>query len=162
MHTPYIESQSGCHSNVPSNLAIGYVFIGQLDPKNPQPKWHLDRFSHFGTGDHRVCLYFTIGRPFPPSKLPLPMGDPDPHLIHGSLGSPKSSTQMASRLVQPFLQGSLTSVTDRPTDHATRSVRIGRIYVHSTAMWPKNTASKATLINPYILAFRHMTKQQTL
>jgi len=33
----------------------------------------------------------------------------------------------------------LTSVTDRPTDHATRSVRIGRIYVRSTAMRPKNT-----------------------
>jgi len=35
----------------------------------------------------------------------------------------------------------LTSVTDRqtdrPTDHATRSVTVGRIYVHSTAMWPK-------------------------
>jgi len=37
----------------------------------------------------------------------------------------------------------LTSVTDRPTDrqtdNATRSVRIGRIYVRSTAMRPNNT-----------------------
>jgi len=32
----------------------------------------------------------------------------------------------------------LTSVTDRPTDHATRSVRIGHIYVRSTAMRPNN------------------------
>ena len=32
----------------------------------------------------------------------------------------------------------LSSVTDRPTDHATRSVRIGRIYVRSTAMRPNN------------------------
>jgi len=31
----------------------------------------------------------------------------------------------------------LTSVTDRTTDRATRSVRIGRIYVRSTAMRPK-------------------------
>ena len=30
----------------------------------------------------------------------------------------------------------LTSMTDRPTDHATRSVTIGRIYVRSTAMRP--------------------------
>jgi len=30
-----------------------------------------------------------------PSKLPLPMGDLDPRLIHGSLDPPKSSTQMA-------------------------------------------------------------------
>jgi len=32
----------------------------------------------------------------------------------------------------------LTSVTDRPADHATRSVTIGRIDERSTAMWPKN------------------------
>jgi len=42
-------------------------------------------------------------------KLPLPMGDldPNPHLTHGSLGPPESSTQTASQSVQPFLQGSL-------------------------------------------------------
>jgi len=34
----------------------------------------------------------------------------------------------------------LTSVADRPTDHATRSVTIGRIYVRSTAMRPKKTS----------------------
>jgi len=91
------------------------------------------------TGDCRVSLYFTMGRCFPPSKLPLPMGHLDPHLIHGSLGLPKSSTQTASRLVQPFLQGSLVWQTDRPTDHATWSVTIGCIYVRSTAMWSHNT-----------------------
>jgi len=32
----------------------------------------------------------------------------------------------------------LTSVTDRPTDHATRSVTIDRIYVRSTAMRSNN------------------------
>jgi len=41
------------------------------------------------------------------SKLPLCMGDMDIHLIHGSLGPPESTTQTASRSVQPFLQGSL-------------------------------------------------------
>jgi len=30
----------------------------------------------------------------------------------------------------------LASVTDRLTDHATRSVTVGRIYVRSTAMQP--------------------------
>jgi len=30
------------------------------------------------------------------------MGDHDPHLIHGSPGPPESSTEMASRSVQPF------------------------------------------------------------
>ena len=48
------------------------------------------------------CLYtLQCDAPFP-SKLLLPMGDLDPHLIHGSLGPPKSSTQTASQLVQPF------------------------------------------------------------
>jgi len=77
-----------------------------------------------------------------PSKLPLLMGGSGPHLIHGSLGPTKSSTQTASWSVQPFLQGSLVWQTDRqrdrPTEHATRSVTIGRIYVRSTAMQPNN------------------------
>jgi len=51
-----------------------------------------------------------------PLKIALPMGDLDPHLIHGSLGPPESSNQTASRLVQPFLQGSLVWQTERQTD----------------------------------------------
>ena len=43
-----------------------------------------------------------------------------------------------SRLMQPFLQVSLVWQTDRPTDHATRSVTLGRIYVRSTAIRPNN------------------------
>jgi len=69
------------------------------------------------------------GTPLPPSKLPLPIGYLDPHLIHGSLGPPESWTQMASRSMQAFLQSSLVWQTDRPTDHATWSVTIGHIYV---------------------------------
>ena len=61
--------------------------------------------------------------------------DLDPHVIHGSLDPPESSTQTASRSVQPRLQGSLT-------DHSTRSVTIGRIYVGSTAMQPNNTMQR--------------------
>ena len=38
----------------------------------------------------------------------------------------------------------LTSVTDRQTDHATRSVTIGRIYVRNTAMRPNNTNNNST------------------
>jgi len=66
-------------------------------------------------------------------------GGSGPHLIHGSLGPPDSSTQIASWSVQAFLQGSLAWQwqTDRPTDHATRSVTTGCIYVRSTAMLPK-------------------------
>jgi len=42
--------------------------------------------------------------------------------------------------------------TDRLTDHATRSVRLGRIYVRSTAMRPKNVTSESTKnIAKYVL-----------
>jgi len=37
--------------------------------------------------------------PFPPPNCPFPWGNLNPHLIHGSLGPPKSSTQTASRLL---------------------------------------------------------------
>jgi len=40
-----------------------------------------------------------------PLKFPLPMWGSGPHQICGSLGPSKSSTQMASRSIQPSLQG---------------------------------------------------------
>ena len=42
----------------------------------------------------RYSLFFTMGRPSP-SKLPRSMAESGPHLIHGSLGPPESSTQIA-------------------------------------------------------------------
>jgi len=50
-----------------------------------------------------------------------------------SLGPPESSTQMASRSLQPFMKGSLNDKpTDIPTDHATRSVTIGAAHSGET------------------------------
>ena len=51
-----------------------------------------------------------------PQNCPFPRRGSGPHLIHGSLGPPKSAIQTASRSVQPFSQGSLVWQTDRPTD----------------------------------------------
>jgi len=83
----------------------------------------------------RVSAILYNGMPLPPpSKLPIPMGDLEPHLIHGSLGSPESSTQTASWSVQAFMQGSLVWQTDRQTDQQT--TLLGRIYVRNTAMRP--------------------------
>ena len=42
-----------------------------------------------------------------PLKSALLVGDLDPLLIHGSLGPPESSSQTASRSVQPFVHSSL-------------------------------------------------------
>jgi len=55
------------------------------------------------------------------------MGNLQPHLIHGSLGLPEWSTQMASRSVQSPLQGQLVWQADRP-----RYSTIDRIFVRST------------------------------
>jgi len=64
-----------------------------------QPKQNIDRFSHFFTahgsviGHDRACTFPLI---IAPSH-----GGSEPHLIHASLDPPNSTTQTASRLVQP-------------------------------------------------------------
>jgi len=94
----------------------------------PQPKRHLDLFSRFCTAHRRLSLYFTMAA-FPREKCPFSWG------IWTPMGQPESSTQTASRSVEPFLQAHHYV---RPTDHATRSVTIGRIYACSTAMRPNS------------------------
>jgi len=64
-----------------------------------------------------VSLYFSMDRPHPPLKLPLPMLDVDPHLIRGSFGSPESSIQTPSRSAEPFLHDRLT--VDRQAERQT-------------------------------------------
>jgi len=63
---------------------------GDLDPHvthnapahvRPQPKRHLDRFSHVCTDDCGVSLNFTVVCLFPRSKLPVPMLASGPHVI---------------------------------------------------------------------------------
>ena len=62
-------------------------------------------------------IHSTMGHPFP-SKLPLPMGDLDPYLIHDSLGPSEPRSQTVSRSVQLFLHSSpqcpYTSQWDTP------------------------------------------------
>ena len=83
--------------------------------------------ADFCTDDRAVSLYFTMSLPFT-LKIALPMGYLHPHSIYGSLDPPKSSTQMAFRLVQAFLQGSLVWQTNRQTNRPLDC----HIYVHST------------------------------
>ena len=67
-------------------------------------------------GSHQIFSIFHY-RPgdAPPKKLPIALGDPGPHIKCGSLGPSKSTPQMASRLVQPFLHGLLQYPTDTHT-----------------------------------------------
>jgi len=68
------------------------------------------------TARGREFLYFTMGHHFSHQNCPLPWRGLDPHLIHGSLGPPESSTHTASDLDRLSGFAGLTSVTDRPTD----------------------------------------------
>jgi len=76
--------------------------------------------------------------PSHPPKLLLPMGDIDPDVTNASLGPPESSTPTACISVCSAVFAGLTSVTGRQTNHATRSVTIGHIYVCSTVTQPSN------------------------
>jgi len=86
------------------------------------------RFSHFCTDDCRVSLYF--GTPFSPSKLPLPTGRSGPPSNTWFLGPTRVLNPNGISIGSATFAG-LIGVTDRPTDHATQSVTIGRIYVRS-------------------------------
>jgi len=117
---------------------------------SPQPKRHPYRFSRLCTDDRRVSLYFTMGRPFCPKNLPLPMGGSGPPSNTWFPWPAEVLNPNGSSIGAAVFAG-LTSVTDRPTnrptDHATRSVRIGRIYVRSTAMRPNNYNSPSCFIS---------------
>jgi len=104
---------------------------------SPQPKQHLEWFSHFRTGDRGLSLYFTMGRPFPLCPFPWGIWILDPSNIW--FPGPTRVLNPNGISIGAAVFGGLTSVTDRQTDrqiHATRSVTIGRIYVSSTVMRP--------------------------
>jgi len=50
-------------------------------------------------------------------------------------------------LISAAVFAGLSSVTDRPTDHATRSITIGRIYVRTTAMRPTGNNNNERICN---------------
>ena len=113
--------------NCPFSLGIWTVsnswFLGPVRVHNPNGI----------TISLAVFAQVTTDRPYtlqcaalPPQNCLFPSRDLDSNLMHGSLGPHESLTQTAS---QPFLQGSLLWQTDRPADHATRSVTIDLMYV---------------------------------
>ena len=103
---------------------------------------HLVAYIPFGI---RTALSISIrpsgpvlGRPrFRPQSCPFTCGDLDPQVIHGSLVPPDSTSQTASRSVQPFLPGSRSCQTDRQTDKPRYSVCNNRPHLTNAAMRPK-------------------------
>ena len=82
-------------------------------------------------------VFASMGRPFSPKNLPLPMGGSEPPSNTWSLGPTQVLNPNGISIGSAVFAG-LSSVTDRQTDrqsdHATRSLTIDRIYVRSTAM----------------------------
>ena len=81
-----------------------------------QPKWPIDRFSHFCTLHGRVSSSMP-GHVLSPNNCPFAWDlGPWPNLNPASLGPPVSITQTASRSVQPFCRA---HDRDRQTDRQT-------------------------------------------
>jgi len=103
----YFTMGSPIHQKCPFPQGIWTSHVTH-DALSPQPKRHLDRSAVFAqmTAEcpYMVCL-------FPPENCLFPCWhlDSGSHVIHGSLGPPKSGTQMATSSFhcQPFLRGSL-------------------------------------------------------
>jgi len=104
-----------------SNLTTGHIahgvtppntcFIGPLESKSQTASRSVQPFLHSSL--QRVATLYN-GLPSLPQNCPFPCGS-GLHLMHGSLGPLESSTQMASRLVQPLFQGSQLWQTDQQT-----------------------------------------------
>ena len=106
----------------------------------------VDWFSHFCTAHGRKVPIFYNGRPFLP-KLPFQWGGnwtPSNTCFHGPtiILNPNGISIGAAVFVGLTSVTDRQTATDRPTDHAARSVTIGRIYVRSTAMRANDDNSK--------------------
>jgi len=121
VHTKPVNSnfspKIGCHGNVPQHL---------WTPSNTWFLWPIR--DHNPNGIHICSAVFaqmTVECPYtlqwdahsPPKICRFQWGDLEAHLIHGSPGPPKSSTQMAA--VGAAVFAGLTSVTDRQTNRQT-------------------------------------------
>jgi len=107
-------------------------------------KWLLDRFSRFCTAHGRRSPHFKMGLPFPSQNCPS----------HGGIWTPSNTwflgpTQVHNLKwhVDQFRGFCKAHNHDKSTDHAT-SVTTGRIYVHSTMMWPNNITT-TTVLRPF-------------
>jgi len=84
----------------PREIWTAHDSLGPSQPTNQTASLSVQPFLH--RWPQSVPIPHN-GTPLPlPFKIAPSHGGSGPHLIHGSLGPPESSTQMASRSVQPF------------------------------------------------------------
>jgi len=125
-------------------------FLGPTRVHNPNGIWINSVIFENLTGQRPYTLQWAAS----PSKMSLLVwGDLYTRTTHGSLGPPESTTQTVGLwtavgqldwFVRFCRAHNRDRQTDPPTDHATPSVIIGRIYVRSTAMRPNNNRAGGT------------------
>jgi len=129
-HDSYGASEPTTQTGFPSS----HQLKSYTSPLSPAWNWRralscqrmLAFLSHWGP--HSVTILYS-GTPLSPLKItPCHGGNLDPNPIEGSLGTPKSSAQTASRSLQPFLRGSLVWQTARQTERQTdrQTTQLGR------------------------------------
>ena len=117
------------------------------------------RLSTFLLRTLQQWLTMLFNEPGDPQKLPLPLGGLDPHLIHGSLGPPKSHTQTASRLVHLFCRAhGFDQQTDRHTDRPRYALCSNRQYRAIAEKRPKIQHSTAE----HNSALAHMVERKDI
>ena len=107
---------------IKQDLAID-LYVGRCSCRQPFSGMYL---AYISTS---LTIRPTCPGLFSPSKLPLHVrrsGPYRPYLIHGSLSTPESTSQTASRSAQHFSCFCRALSCNRPTDHATPSVAINR------------------------------------
>jgi len=102
---------------------ISHDSLGLSEPITQTASRSVQPYLHRWT---QIVPILYNGRPFPLKIVPSHRGNP--HLIRGSLCPPTLVLNPNGISIGSAIFSGLTSVTDQPTDYATRSVRIDRMY----------------------------------
>ena len=94
--------------NVQSNWENGRITASCQPLRQRMPRALGRRTVH----NTLIRKYVRMGQHLLPSKVPLPVENCKPYLIHGSLEQLESTSQAASRMVQPFQHSSYGCVQE--------------------------------------------------
>jgi len=111
-----------------------HLIYSSLDPPDSASQNARQSVQPYLQGSRQRVPILYNGPPFPLKIAPLRGVDLNPHLIHGSLGPPKSTTQRTSRSLQPFCRA---HDCDRLTNRPRYSICHNRPHLRGTAMQPK-------------------------
>jgi len=126
------------------DILRGMLNCAQRHSPSSQPKHHSDPFSHFCKADGRASLYFTVGRISP---LPFKIAS-----SHERIGTPSNIIPWAHPSPQPKRHldwfnhfAWFTTVTDRRTDVATRSVATAGAVMRPD-IWPAGIVDDVSVL----------------